>query len=128
MGQHGNAFGDSQAQNIQIAADQGSGPGKLQEWTIDFGTLLTEYELPDPCAPTVVPDSKILVFNPITPVAAVASGTSASYRLLDSDNNVIYQGNNDIGILGSNKPVIKTSLIVVSGAIQTVVSFRIGYS
>ena len=128
MGQHGSAFGDFQAQNMQIAIDQGSGPGKLQEWTTGFGTLLVEYELPDPCAPSVVTDSKRIVLNAITPVAAIASGTSASFRLVDSDDTVIYQGDNEIGILGSNKPCIKSSLTVVSGAIQSVISVRVGYS
>ncbi len=128
MTQHGNAFGDSQAQNIQIAVDQGSGPGKLQEWTTGFGTLLVEYELPDPCAPSVVADSKKIVLNPVTPVTAIASGTSASFRLLDSDDVIIAQGDNEIGIVGSNKPVIKSTTTVVSGATQSIVSASFGYS
>ena len=128
MTQHGNAFGDIQAQNIQIAVDQGSGAGKLQEWTTGFATLLVEYELPDPCATTVVANSKKIVLNAVTPVAAIASGTSASFRLLDSDDTVIAQGDNEIGILGSNKPVIKTTTTVVSGATQSIVSATFGYS
>ncbi len=125
---HGNAFGDSQAQNIQIAIDQGSGAGKLKEYTAGFATLLVEYTLQDPCAPTVVANSKKIVFSAITPVNAVATGISAAYRLTDSDDVVVYERDNDIGVNGSGKSLIKNSTNVTSGVPQTIVSLEIGYA
>ncbi len=125
---HGNAFGDSQAQNIQIAIDQGTGAGKLKLYTATFATLLVEFELPDPCAPTVVTNAKKIVFDPITSVNAVASGIAAAYRLTDSDDVTIYEADNQVGINGSGRQLIMNTTTITSGVPQNVVSLEIGYS
>lgn len=125
---HGNAFGDSQAQNIQIAIDQGSGAGKLKLYTAAFATLLIEFELPDPCAPTVTTNAKKIVMNAITSVNAVASGIAAAYRLTDSDDVTIYEADNQVGVNGSGRQLIMNTTTITSGVPQNVVSLEIGYS
>lgn len=124
---HGNAFGDSQAQNIQIAIDQGSGAGKLKLYDTAFATLLVEFILDDPCAPSVVADSKKIVFSPITPVNATASGTAAAYRLTDSDDVTIYEADNQVGVNGSGRQLILNTTTISSGVPQSVISLEIGY-
>jgi hypothetical protein len=124
---HGNAFGDSQAQNIQIAIDQGSSAGKLKIYTTGFATLLATFTLPDPCAPTVVTDAKKIVFDAISSVNASATGTAAAYRLTDSDDVLIYDKDNDIGVIGSSAQLILNTTAIVSGLPQNVVSLSIGY-
>lgn len=124
---HGNAFGDAQAQNIQIAIDQGSGAGKLKIYTTGFATLLVTFTLPDPCAPSVVTDSKKIVMNAITSVNAVASGTAAAYRLTDSADGTIYEADNQVGINGSGRQLIMNTTTITSGVPQSVVSLEIGY-
>jgi hypothetical protein len=125
---HGNAFGDSQAQNIQIAIDQGTGAGKLKIYTATFATLLVNFTLPDPCAPSVVTNSKKIVFNAITPVNAAASGTAAAYRLTDSDDVTIYEQDNQVGVNGSGRQLIMNTTTITSGVPQNVVSLEIGYA
>lgn len=124
---HGNNFGDSQAQNIQIAIDQGSGEGKLKIYNTAFATLLVEFILSDPCAPTVVTDSKKIILDAIAPINAIASGTAASYRLTDSDDTVIYEADNQVGVNGSGRQLIMNTTTITSGVPQSVVSLQIGY-
>lgn len=125
---HGNAFGDSQAQNIQIALDGGSADGKLKIYDTAFANLLVTFTLPFPCAPTVVTDAKKIVFNAITPVNASASGTAAAYRLTDGDDVVIYEADNQIGVNGSGRQLIMNTTTITSGVPQNVVSLEIGYA
>jgi hypothetical protein len=125
---HGNAFGDAQAQNIQIAIDQGSSAGKLKIYDAAFATLLVTFTLPDPCAPTVVANAKKIILNAITPVNASASGTANAYRLTDSDDVTIYEQDNQVGVNGSLRQLIMNTTTITSGVPQNVVSLEIGYA
>jgi hypothetical protein len=124
---HGNAFGDSQAQNIQIAIDQGSGAGKLKIYTAAFTTLLVTFTLPDPCAPTVVTNAKKIILNAITSVNASASGTANAYRLTDSADVTIYEKDDQVGVNGSGRQLIMNTTTITSGVPQNVISLEIGY-
>lgn len=124
---HGNAFGDSQAQNVQIAIDQGSGAGKLKIYDTGFANLLVEYILADPCAPSVIANSKKIIFDAIAPINAIASGEAAAYRLTDSDDVMIYEADNQVGVNGSGRQLILNTTTITSGVPQSVVSLSIGY-
>ena len=101
----------------------GSGPGKLRIYsgtipatpeTAASGTLLAELTLSDPCGSVA---NKILTFGAITQdSSADASGTAAWFRVLDSDNNAIFDG--DVTVTGAGGTLqLNTTNIVALGPV-----------
>ncbi len=123
---HGNAFGDSQAQNFQVALDTG-GAGTLKIYDAAFANLLATFILPVPSAPAVVSGSKQIVLNTITTVTAIATGTANAYRFTDNAGETIYEQDNQVGVAGSGRQVIVNTTAFVTGGAQSVLSCKISY-
>lgn len=117
---------------IVARPDAGSGPGKIRVYdgvqpanpntAISGQTLLVEFALPDPAygAPVDTTPGAVATGNAIAPATAVGNGTATWYRVLDSDNNAVWDG--DAGSLASSASLKLSNTTITTGVEITVVS------
>lgn len=109
--------------------DAGAGPGKVRIYDGSrpatggaATTLLAELTLSDPCAPVAA--SAILTFSAITQdSSADATGTATWFRILDSNNNIIFDGSVTATGGGGDMQLVTTS--IVAGQPVQITSFTI---
>lgn len=114
-------------QAIADAINAGSGAGKLRIYDGSrpatggtATTLLAELTLSDPCEGTI--SAGLLTFDTITQdSSANATGTATWFRIVDSDNNFVVDGN--VGTSGSDLNL--NSVSIVSGGTVSVTSATI---
>lgn len=119
---------------ITARADAGSGAAKIRifsgtmpvnaDTALAGNTLLAELTCTDPCASPSA--SKTLTLSPITQdSSADASGTATFFRLVDSTNLVIVQG--DVTATGGGGALeMNTTSIIAGGPVQiTAASFSL---
>jgi hypothetical protein len=109
---------NAQLQEIQIAADAGSGAGLLRIYdgtrpatgaAITSQVLLAELTLSDPSAPAA--SAGVLTLSAITQdSSANATGTATWFRIVDSNSNVVLDGN--VGTSGSDLNLTTTSIVI----------------
>lgn len=117
---------DAQLDAIAALINAGSGPGLLRIYDgaqpadadddITVQVLLAELEFADPVAAAPA-SAGVLTFDTIPDANAVATGTATWARVLDSDENKIFDAN--VGI-AANTPsiVLNTTSIVVGGPVH----------
>jgi hypothetical protein len=104
---------------ITTDIDSGSGAGKVRiyngsrpadaDTAVSGQTLLAELTLSDPSAAAA--SGGVWTANSVTgDASADATGTASWFRVLDSDNNVVMDG--DVGTSGSDLNLNSTSLTV----------------
>ena len=115
---------------ITAEVDAGTGAGKLRiydgtrpadaDTAVGAQVLLAELTMNDPSAPAA--SGGVLTFNAITAdTDADASGTATWFRLVDSDNNAVLDG--DVGTSGSDLNL--NSVSISAGQQVAVTSFTI---
>lgn len=119
-----------------VLSDGGSGAGKLRIYsgaqpatpdTAPAGTLLVEFTLGDPAfgAGTDGVAGAVATGNAVAPVPATATGTAAWFRLVDSDNDAIIDGDvTDTAGTGSLK-VSSTAIIAAIDVSIVSMSFTV---
>ena len=99
---------------IKTAVDAGSGAGKMRIYSgsqpgsadsAASGTLLVEIPLPDPAFGS--PSSGVITLADPNSTAVTTSGTAGWFRVLDSDNNTVFDGN--VGTSGTDLVVATTT-------------------
>lgn len=85
-------------------------------------TKLIEFELPNPCfqGAVQVGSTGTATANPITPVTALASGNASFFRVFNSDDVAIFDG--DVTDTTGNGDLKLSTVAVVAGIDVTVVS------
>jgi hypothetical protein len=110
--------------------DAGSGPGKLQVFTDDYETMLAEFTLSDPAfgAATVAdPSVKTAAGMPKTTTGA-ATGTAGSFRVVDSDNVMMWEGTGSTAVNTASAMVVLTNLSITSGQTVNLVSMTLSFA
>lgn len=117
---------------IVALPDAGAGAGKIRVYNgaqpatpdtaVGAQVLLVEFTLPDPAygAPVDTTPGAVATGAAIPPATAVADGTATWYRILDSDNNPIWDG--DAGDLASAASLKLSNTTITTGVEITVVS------
>lgn len=91
--------------------DDGTGVGKIRIYTAAFASLLVDVALNDPAFGTASAGVAAGDVTPNPKGTAVATGTAAKFRLTDSDDTVILDG--DVATSGSDLNL--SSLSISSG-------------
>lgn len=117
---------------IVALPDGGAAAGKIRVYNgaqptnpntaVGAQVLLVEFALPDPSygAPVDTTPGAVATGNAIAPATAVADGTATWYRVLDSNNNAIWDG--DAGDLASSASLKLSNTSITTGVEITVVS------
>lgn len=99
---------------IKNAVDAGSGAGKMRIYSgsqpgsadsAASGTLLVDIPLPDPAFGS--PSSGVITLADPNSTAVTTSGTAGWFRVLDSDNNTVFDGS--VGTSGTDLVVATTT-------------------
>lgn len=100
---------------ITSLRDAGAGPAKIRIYSgarPAFGggetTVLAELAFADPSSAAAA--AGVLTANAIVDTNAVATGTATWFRELDSDNNILIDG--DVGTGGSDLNLNTTSIVI----------------
>lgn len=114
------ALRNAQLQEVQIAIDAGAGPGLLRIYdstgtgrpatgaAVTTQVLLAELTFTDPSAPAA--SAGVLTMSAITQdSSANATGTATWFRIVDSNNVVVMDGN--VGTSGSDLNLVTTSIV-----------------
>ena len=108
---------DSMLDVIDAAVNAGAGPGTIEirsgtqpanADTAATGTLLAEFTLTDPAFETPASGSMDIDATPDLTTTAVATGTATWARVLDSDDNVVFDGS--VGTSGTDFIITSTSI------------------
>jgi hypothetical protein len=114
------AVANARLDQVSAALEAGSGPGVLQIGSAAMASVLVEIPLDDPIAAA---SSRVLALLAAPETAeAIASGTAAAARLVDSDDNVIASG---LTVGTSGTDVVLDSTAITSGQNVTVNSAAI---
>jgi hypothetical protein len=104
--------------------DAGTGAGKLQIFTAAYGALLAEFTLDDPAfgAATVADPSVATASGMPKSTTGVANGTAGSFRVVASDNVMMWEGTGSSAVNTSAAMVILTNLSISTGQTVNLVS------
>lgn len=111
---------------VAALVDAGAAAGKVRVYTgaqparpsvAATGTLLVTFTLNDPAFAAAATGAVLLDVDPAITATAVATGTAGWFRLLDSDDNAIMDG--EVGVV-SAQMILNTTSIAVGELIQLV--------
>jgi hypothetical protein len=110
--------------------DAGSGAGKLQIFTAAYGSLLAEFTLDDPAfgAATVADPSVATAAGMPKATTGAATGTAGSFRVVDSDNVMMWEGTGATAVNTSAAMVILTNLSISTGQTVNLVSMTMSFA
>ena len=110
--------------------DAGSGPGKLQIFTDAYGTMLAEFTLSDPAfgAATVADPSVVTAAGMPKTTTGAATGTAGSFRVVDSDNVMMWEGSGSTAVNTAAAMVVLTNLSITTGQTVNLVSMTVSFA
>ena len=110
--------------------DAGAGAGKLQIFTDAYGSLLAEFTLSDPAfgAATVADPSVATAASMPKTTTGAATGTAGSFRVVDSDNVMMWEATGSTAVNTSAAMVVLTNLSITTGQTVNLVSMSLSFA
>ena len=110
--------------------DAGSAAGKLQIFTDSYGTLLAEFTFSDPAfvSATVASPSVATAASLPKATTGIAAGTAGAFRIVDSNNTMVWEESGSTAVNTSTAMVIMTNLAIDVGQTVNLVGCSLSFS
>jgi hypothetical protein len=104
--------------------------GKLQIFTDAYGTMLAEFTLSDPAfgSATVADPSVATAASMPKTTTGAATGTAGSFRVVDSDNVMMWEGTGSTAVNTAAAMVVLTNLSITTGQTVNLVSMTLSFA